>query len=175
MTGDPESEIFGNGMDFKKLVAEQTLSKVLFNDENVNVARAVIPNFRKILICAINGTCLGGSWEMAMQCDIIICSENTSFCLPELKLGINVGNGGSINLPQTVGKSKAMELLGTCNRISAAEAYDLGVVTRIYPKHELIAKAIEMGTKIAFNSTIALSYCKRSINNSLQMGESQAL
>jgi enoyl-CoA hydratase/carnithine racemase len=116
------------------------------------------------LIAAVNGICLGGGLLIAMMCDIIIASENALFSLPEIKLGVIPGGGGTQRLTKLVGKSKAMEMILTGDPISAREAKEWHIVTNVYPKDQLIENAILLAQKIATFSQITAAYGKRAVN-----------
>lgn len=92
---------------------------MLFDDYFERKWAKILPKFRKPLIAAVNGVCLGGGLELAMMCDIIIASEDARLGLPEVKLGIMPGSGGTQRLPKAVGKSKAMEMILTGEPITA--------------------------------------------------------
>ena len=98
------------------------MKDMLFADVFERFWQKIIPKFRKPLIAAVNGICLGGGLELALMCDIIIASDNSKIGLPEIKLGIIPGSGGTQRLPRAVGKSKAMEMILTGEPISAQQA-----------------------------------------------------
>src|SRR4051812_18194755 len=86
---------------------------------------------RKPVIAAVNGFALGGGCELALACHLRIASENAQFGLPEVKLGIIPGYGGTLRLPRIVGKGRALELMLTGDRIKADEAYRIGLVNKV--------------------------------------------
>jgi enoyl-CoA hydratase len=109
---------FAAGADIKE-ISEQTMKKQLFDDYFERTWWKIIPKFRKPLIAAINGIAFGGGLELALMCDILIVSEDAKLGLPEIKLGVIPGSGGTQRLPKAVGKSKAMEMILTGESISA--------------------------------------------------------
>ncbi|MDO4953055.1 MAG: enoyl-CoA hydratase-related protein [Synergistaceae bacterium] len=131
--------------------------------------------FRKLelfpapVIAAVNGYALGGGCELALSCDIRICSENAMFGQPEVTLGITPGFGGTQRLARTIGVGKAKEMIYTAKPIKADEAYRLGLVNAVYPQAELIPEAIKLAEKIAHNAPIAVRACKEAINYGLQV------
>ena len=127
-----------------------------------------IENFPLPVIAAVNGFALGGGCELAMSCDIRICSDNAMFGQPEVGLGITPGFGGTQRLPRIVGISKAMELILTAKVINAAEAERIGLVSAVYPPEELMDKAMELANAICANAPIAVAESKRCIRMGMQ-------
>lgn len=132
--------------------------------------------FRKIetfpipIIAAVNGYALGGGNELALSCDIRICSENAVFGQPEADLGITPGFGGTQRLARVIGStSKAKELLFTCRNIKAEEALQIGLVSAVYPQIDLLAEAIKMADRIAGHAPIAIRNIKKAVNEGLDM------
>ena len=93
----------------------------------------------KPVIAAVNGFALGGGLELALACHIRIASENAKMGLPEVKLGIGPGYGGTQRLPRLIGKGRALQLMLTAEMTDAAEAYRIGLVNKVVPAAELIA------------------------------------
>jgi len=137
--------------------------------------------FRKIetfpipVIAAVNGFALGGGCEIAMSCDIRICSDNAVFGQPEVGLGITPGFGGTQRLARLVGAGKAKEMIYTAFNIKADEAYRIGLVNAVYPQAELIEAAKKMAAKISKNAPIAVRACKKAINDGLDADMDQAI
>jgi enoyl-CoA hydratase len=115
-----------------------------------------IERFPKPVIAAINGYALGGGCELALACHIRIASEKAQLGLPEVTLGIIPGYGGTQRLARLVGKGKALEIICTADRISAADAERIGLVNRVVPAEELMNVAMEMATKIASRGPVAV-------------------
>ena len=115
-----------------------------------------IDAFPKPVIAMVNGFCLGGGNELALACDLRICSENARFAQPEINLGIMCGGGGTQRLPRLIGEGRAMEMALTGDMIDAATAHKFGLVNHVYPVDELEAKTMELAEKIAEKAPIAL-------------------
>ena len=136
--------------------------------------------FRKIetlpipVIAAVNGFALGGGNELAMSCDIRICSENAVFGQPEAGLGITPGFGGSQRLARLVSPGMAKQIIYTARNIKAPEALRIGLVNAVYPSDELMAQAEKLAQTIAANAPIAVRACKAAINDGLELPMEQA-
>ena len=137
--------------------------------------------FRKLetfpvpVIAAVNGFALGGGCEIAMSCDIRICSENAVFGQPEVGLGITPGFGGTQRLARIVSVGKAKEMIYSARNIKADEAYRIGLVNNVYPLEELIPAAKKLASIIAANAPIAVRNCKKAINDGLQVDTDAAI
>ena len=137
--------------------------------------------FRKIetfpipVIAAINGFALGGGCEIAMSCDIRICSDNAVFGQPEVGLGITPGFGGTQRLARLVGAGMAKQMIYTARNIKADEAFRIGLVNAVYTQEELMGAAEKMAAGIAKNAPIAVRNCKKSINEGLDVDMDAAL
>lgn len=129
-----------------------------------------IESFPIPIIAAINGYALGGGNELALSCDIRICSENAVFGQPEAGLGITPGFGGTQRLTRVVGSiSKAKELLFTCRNVKAEEAKEIGLVSAVYPLENLMEEALKMANRIAANAPIAIRNIKTAVNEGLDL------
>ncbi|WP_420485132.1 enoyl-CoA hydratase [Cytobacillus firmus] len=115
-------------------------------------------------IAAINGFALGGGCELALSCDIRIAEEHIKIGLPEIKLGLFPGAGGTQRLSRLVGKSKAKEMIFTGEPLSAEEALRIGLINRIAPKGKSLEIALNLAKSISAHSLPALAFAKRSID-----------
>ena len=114
-----------------------------------------------VTIAAVNAVAFGGGCELAMACDLRIAAESASFGQPEINLGIIPGFGGTQRLPRLVGEAKALELNLTGDPITAEEAYELGLATRVVPDHELLDTALAWARKLADQAPLAIEQIKR--------------
>ena len=113
---------------------------------------------------------------MAMACDMMLVTRNVRLCLPEVNLGMNTANGGTTRLTQSARKSNSMLKCLTGGIISAQEAQNYRLASHVLAsKPELMDKAFEIARKIARNSYFAAASVKRSVKNSLEVGESSAI
>ncbi|MCU0245076.1 MAG: enoyl-CoA hydratase-related protein [Bryobacter sp.] len=108
-------------------------------------------------VAAINGYALGGGLELAMSCTVRIASPNAKLGLPECKLGILPGNGGTQRLPRLVGVGHALEMMLTGEPIDAAEAHRIGLVNKVVPAEELLPAAHALLGKMIANAPLALA------------------
>lgn len=120
-----------------------------------------------VTIAAVNGYALGGGCELAMACDIRIAAENAVFGQPECGLGILPGFGGTQRLARLVGKGRAKELIFTCDRIDAQEAYRIGLANKVVPKDELMSVCMAMADKILSKGSYAVSLAKECIETGM--------
>lgn len=152
---------FCTGADLKKtLPSQETFAQLLFGP-----ALAARPLYAleidKPVIAAINGYALGGGLELALQCDIRIASANASFGLPETRIGSIPGLGGTQRLVRAVGSSDAMLMMLTGDRIDAAEALRIGLVSRVVAPAALAEEARVIAERIAANAPLAVAAVKR--------------
>ncbi len=129
----------------------------------------------KVVIAAVNGYALGGGCELAMACDIRIASENATFGLPEVKLGLMTGYGGSQLLSRLIGTGRAKYLMFTGDMFTAREACELGLVERIYSQESLLEEAMALARKIAMNGPFAVRSCKRAIDEGISLPLDEAM
>ena len=123
-----------------------------------------IRNSSKVVIAAVNGFALGGGCELALACDIRIASENAKFGFPEAKLGLMAGYGGTQLLPRLLGVGRAKYLMFTGDMLTAAEAYQFGLVEKVCSSETLMEEVNTLARKISTNGPFALKACKRAIN-----------
>ena len=147
----------------KMTVAEAEAFGKFGNDIFLMIEKFPVP-----VIAAVNGYALGGGNELAMSCDIRICSENAVFGQPEVGLGITPGFGGTQRLARLIGPGKAKEMVFGAVNIKAEEAYRVGLVNSVYPAAELMAAAKKLAARIAKQAPIAVRHCKLAMNEGLQ-------
>ena len=114
-------------------------------------------------IAAIEGNALGGGLELALCCDIRIASQRTRLGLPEVRLAVTPGAGGTQRLSRVVGEARARELILTGRVLEADEAERIGLVNRVVPDGEAVAAAVAIGEEIAARGPIAVREAKRLI------------
>jgi enoyl-CoA hydratase len=115
-------------------------------------------------IAAIEGDALGGGLELALCCDLRIASERARLGLPEVRLAVTPGAGGTQRLPRVIGPARARELILTGRVLSAAEAERIGLVNEIVPAGGAVARATAIGDEIATRGPLAVRAAKRLID-----------
>ena len=159
---------FVAGADISEMATKTCAEGKLFGNESNRVCWK-IENFKRPVIAAINGFCLGGGCELAMSCDIRLASENASFGQPEVGLGITPGFGGTQRLARLVGMGMAKQLVYSALNIKADEALRIGLVNAVYPQAELMENVLKLAGKIAKNAPIAVRNCKKAINGGISL------
>ena len=173
LTGAGEKS-FVAGADIGEMSSLTEEEGVAFGKKGNDVFRK-IETFPLPVIAAVNGFALGGGNELALSCDIRICSENAMFGQPEVGLGITPGFGGTQRLARVINPGKAKELIYSAKNIKAPEALELGLVNAVYPIEDLLPQANKLASKIAANAPIAVRACKKAINDGLQVDMDQAI
>ncbi|WP_395453473.1 enoyl-CoA hydratase-related protein [Acidovorax delafieldii] len=123
-----------------------------------------IRQVRKPVLAAVAGFAMGGGCELALACDIIVAAESARFALPEIKLAMLPGAGGTQRLPRAIGKAKAMDMCLSGRMLDAQEADRYGLVSRVVPDAELLDRTLTLAAQIASFSLPALMAIKASVN-----------
>ncbi len=161
-----EKASFSTGADLKERASmtQDEVRRFIFTIRNTFTAVEQLP---QPVIAAINGFAFGGGLELALACDLRIASENAQMGLTETSLAIIPGAGGTQRLPRLIGIAKAKELIYTARRISAHEAYALGLLHRVVPASELMQESRRLAMDIAQNGPIAVEQAKYAINRGM--------
>lgn len=170
ITGSPRA--FAAGADIEEM-AEKTLVELLNNDIFADWDQMRF--IKKPVIAAVSGFALGGGFELAMLCDTIIATDDAQFGLPEIKLGILPGIGGSQRLTKSIGKALAMDLILTGRTIDVHEAKSAGIVARVVPSGELLQTALEAAHQIAGLNAPAVAMAKEAVNRAFETGLSEGV
>lgn len=150
---------FQAGADIAELSLMDPMSILRWNEGIVRI-NAALERLRQPVIAAINGAAMGGGLELTISCTLRVIEESAKMALPEVKLGIIPGTGGTQRLPRLIGKGLAAELLLTGDVISAEDAYRVGLVNRVVPDGEAVEAAEELAQKIMANAPIAVEMAK---------------
>jgi len=136
---------------------------------------ADIAAIEKPVIAAINGDALGPGLELALSCDIRLASDKAKFGFPEVAGGLIPADGGTQRLPRIVGRGRALELVLTAGTITAKEALEIGLVSKVVPRKELMAEAEALAKTVAAKGPIALKFIKEAVNKGLDLTLEQGL
>jgi enoyl-CoA hydratase len=158
--------VFASGADLRALAQTEAL-EYYFGERHA--LWDAVRQTRVPLVAAVAGYCLGGGFELALACDIVIAADNAAFGLPETTLGLVPGAGGTQRLVRAVGKSTAMEMILAGRRLSGQEAVALGVASRVVALEELEGEAMRVASDIASRSSVALKLAKESVNRAFDM------
>jgi enoyl-CoA hydratase/carnithine racemase len=158
LTGGPE--VFAAGADLRQLARMGPVDMIEVAPEQYWQAIAAFP---KPLIAAVNGLALGGGFELALLADIIVAGESAQFGLPEVKVGLIPGGGGTQRLPRSIGKHAALRYLLTGDTMSADTARALGLVCDIVPDSEVPEAALAIAARIAKRAPLALRQLKEAV------------
>ena len=119
----------------------------------------------KPMVAAVSGYCLGGGFELALAADVIVAGESAQFALPEARWGMIPAGGALQMLTRIIGPLRTKDLALTGRRISAAEAFSMGVVSHLVPDHALLDEAMQKAKMIAANVPTAVRGVKRSVDH----------
>ncbi len=150
---------FQAGADIAELSLMAPLDILRWNEGIVRI-NGSLEKLRQPVIAAINGAAMGGGLELAISCTLRIMAESAEMALPEVKLGIIPGTGGTQRLPRLIGKGLAAELLLTGDVITAKDAHRVGLVNRVVPDGETVKAAEELARKIMSNAPVAVEMAK---------------
>jgi crotonobetainyl-CoA hydratase len=129
----------------------------------------------KPIIAAVNGVAMGGGFEIALACDLIIAAENAVFALPEPKVGLAALAGGLHRLPRQIGLKRAMGMILTGRHVSAKEGLELGFVNEVVPKGEALAAAERWANVILQNGPMSIRASKQAAHRGLGVSLEQAM
>jgi enoyl-CoA hydratase len=129
----------------------------------------------KPVIAAINGTCLGGGLELAMACHMRVAATGIQLGLPEVKLGLIPGLGGTQRLPRIIGPSKAAELILTGDTLTSEQAMALGLVNRVLPVEDVLPVAMAMAATVVTKGRLAIQAALRAIRTGLDSPMAEGL
>jgi crotonobetainyl-CoA hydratase len=129
----------------------------------------------KPIIAAVNGVAMGGGFETALACDLIIASENATFALPEPRVGLAALAGGLQRLPRQIGLKRAMGMILTARHVTAREGLELGFVNEVVPQGQALTAAELWAEKICGNSPMSIRASKQAIQKGMAVSLDQAM
>ena len=157
---------FSAGADLKER-KHLTDSQVKRNLFKINEVFNEIDALPQPTIAAINGFAFGGGMELALACDFRIAADHAVMGLTETSLAIIPGAGGTQRLPRLIGQAKALELILTARRLSASEAYDYGLLTKVVNRRDLLSESIAFCSPLLTNGPVAVQQAKFAIKNGM--------
>ena len=172
ITGSTDAA-FCAGADLRERQGMAAAQRTEHTDRIAAVADA-LALFPTPVIAAIRGYALAGGMELALACDLRVAATNAVFGLPEVKIGIFPGAGGVVRLPRVVGASIARDLIFTGRRLSAQEAFEIGLVDRLVSPAEALPVALELAGTIAANAPLAIRAVKQALWESEGLPERSA-
>jgi enoyl-CoA hydratase len=147
----------------------------VYQDRFISRNWETIRQVRKPVLAAVAGFAMGGGCELALACDVVIAAESARFALPEIKLAMLPGAGGTQRLPRAIGKAKAMDMCLSARTLDALEADRAGLVSRVVPDAELIDHTLALARQIAGYSLPALMAIKESVNRAWESSLSEGI
>jgi enoyl-CoA hydratase len=164
MTGNAKA--FAAGADIAAMADWSYMD--VFQSDFITRNWEVIRRVRKPVIAAVAGYAMGGGCELALACDIVIAADNARFGLPEIKLAMMPGAGGTQRLPRAIGKAKAMDMCLSGRVLDAHEADRYGLVSRVVPADTLESASFALAAEISTYSLPALMAIKESVNRAYE-------
>jgi enoyl-CoA hydratase/carnithine racemase len=166
-------DAFCSGCDLTELRVTSADNLKITNP--ASLSSSAVASLNCPVIAAINGDALGAGLELALSCDIRVCSDNAHFGLPETSYGFIPSGGGTQRLPRIIGRGKATEMVITAEPIDAMEAYRVGLVSKVVPQQKLHEEAEEIARKLISRAPIAVRYAKEAVNKGMDMTLAQGL
>jgi enoyl-CoA hydratase len=140
-----------------------------------NEAWSRVDDFPKPTIAAVRGLAFGGGLELAVCCDLIVAEEGARVALPEIKLGVFPGSGGTIRVTRRIGEGRAKEMMFFGEPVPVETALAWGLVNRVVPKGHALNAALELARRLAAQPSIALQMCKKSADMAFDVPEDRAV
>jgi len=158
---------FAAGADIGEFVGRTPAEQWRMHDRGT--LYEAVDRIEKPILAMINGYCLGGGLELALTCDIRIASERAVLGQTEVDIGLIPGGGASQRLPRLVGMGNAMRLALTGDRIDAHEALRIGLVDEVVPHARLEARTMDLASRIASKSAVAVRLAKTAVRASMRL------
>ncbi|WP_408009576.1 enoyl-CoA hydratase/isomerase family protein [Pseudalkalibacillus sp. A8] len=166
------AKVFAAGADIAEMAEDDAISLELLNQFAEWDRLAWV---KKPIIAAVNGYCLGGAFELALSCDLIVAGENAQFGFPEVNLGVMPGAGGTVRLTKLMGRAKALEWLWLGEYMTAKFANENGVVNRVVAPELVFEETMKLARKIAKQAPLSVRMIKESVNKSVDYSVYEAM
>jgi enoyl-CoA hydratase len=157
---------FAAGADVKE-ICDKTLVQV-WDEGFITATWERAASCSKPTIAAVSGYAMGGGCELALMCDIIVASDTARFALPETKIGVIPGAGGTQRLTRAMGKAVAMDMILSGRTMGAEEALARGLVSRVVPTADYLQEAVSLAKQIAQSSRPILRMAKEAVNHAYE-------
>lgn len=154
-----DARAFASGSDIKERVTLDVMGKIDSDVVKEQLMQAIM-HCAKPVVAAVRGYCLGGGFEIAMMCDIVIAGESAKFGLPEVKIGVIPGSGGTQHLARLAGKHRALYYILTGRFFSAQQALGMGAVSEVVADDAVESTALALAAEIAGLAPLALQQAK---------------
>ena len=140
-----------------------------------NEAYSRVDDFPKPTVAALNGLAFGGGLELAVCCDLVVAEAGNQVALPEIKLGVFPGSGGTIRVTRRIGEARAKEMMFFGEPVPVETAHAWGLINRVVPKGEALKTALDMARRLAAQPNVALQMCKQSVDLAFDTAEEDAV
>lgn len=161
------NEYFAAGADIKEMYAKTCLEMI---EQDYFAGWDAFAGFKTPKVAAVAGYAYGGGCELAMMCDVLIAAESAQFALPEITLGVMPGMGGTQRLTRAIGRAKAMDMILTGRSISAREAEQAGLVSRVTAADDLLEQALAVAQQIAGFPRTATLAAREAVDRAQEVG-----
>jgi enoyl-CoA hydratase len=159
--------------EFPGLVRSGEVVTVKMGPENETYG--MLASFPKPTIAALNGLAYGGGLELAVCCDFVIATPGVRLALPEIRLGVFPGSGGTIRVTRRIGEARAKQLMFLGEPIDAETALAWGLVDRVVPDGQALSAAQDLARTVAGQPNRALQLCKQAVRLGLELSEADAI
>ena len=166
--------IFAAGADIKAM-AEWGPAEIDPDVSALEQACRDLEEIPKPVLAAVNGYALGGGCELALACDLRVVAEDSKLGLPEIRLGVIPGAGGTQRLPRLIGLARAREVIFTGRHVGAEEALAIGLADRVVPADRVYAVALEEAARWAEGPTLALGAAKAALHAATELDRASGL
>lgn len=162
-----EGKAFCAGQDLAEAIDPQGPGIRKIVDEHYNPIIKLIRQIEKPVVCAVNGVAAGAGANIALACDVTVASQSASFIQAFSKIGLIPDSGGTFFLPRLIGLNKASALMMLGDKVSAAEASQMGMIYKVFEDVQLQEEAMKIAQTLADMPTVGLGLTKRLLNQSL--------
>eukprot|EP01132_Coremiostelium_polycephalum_P006202 gene6202-7724_t len=168
-------DYFCSGADLKEIASRSDRVNVLEEDGDMGPMGPTRLLLSKPVIAAINGYCVAGGLELALWCDLRVCSTDSIFGVFCRRFGVPLIDGGTIRLPRLIGQSRALDLILTGRAVSGKEAFEIGLANRVVPKGQVLETSLELAKTIASFPQECMKSDRRSVYDQFDLSINEAL